>query len=83
MSDIIIKRLDSNQDLDESESEEKESTEGSYEHYYKFVSGVDVVSGVDFIPINITIGEIGVLDPKCECGGDIAKSTHSTWCPKY
>lgn len=20
---------------------------------------------------------------KCECGADTAKTTHSTWCPKY
>ena len=36
---------------------------------------------VDLEPLNIEIN----LCPKeeCECGAEIAKSTHSSWCPKY
>jgi len=24
-----------------------------------------------------------ILRVKCECGGDVVKTTHSTWCIKY
>lgn len=28
-------------------------------------------------------GEKKQIAKKCECGGDKAKTTHSTWCPKF
>ena len=56
-------------------------------------SGTDFPVGSEYRPVNNIKDALRILEirgfslieviNKCECGGSIAKTPHSDWCPKY